>query len=59
MRWAAALSLVCLLMLATVASAPAQRAEDDCCWGASSVMVELVDGLAVESELATTGCIPG
>ena len=59
MRWAAALSLVCLLMLETVASAPAQRAEDDCTWGASSVMVELVDGQAVESEPATTGCIPG
>jgi len=59
MRWAAALFLVCLLMLATVASAPAQRAEEDCTWGASSVTVEVIDGQAVESEPATTGCIPG
>jgi hypothetical protein len=60
MRWAAAIVLVCLLMLATVASAPAQRADEDCSWGASSVMVEVVDGQAVETAPpATSGCIPG
>jgi hypothetical protein len=58
MRWAAALFLVCLLMLATVASAPAQRSDEECTWGASSVMVEVVDGQPLQSEPATTGCIP-
>jgi hypothetical protein len=47
-------------MLATVASAPAQRTDEDCTWGASSVMVEVVDGQPVETAPpATSGCIPG
>jgi hypothetical protein len=61
MRWPAALFLVCFLLIVTVASAtpaPAQRGED-CTWGASSVMAEVVDGEVVQSEPATTGCIPG
>jgi hypothetical protein len=45
-------------MLATVASAPAQRTDDECTWGASSVMVEVVDGQPVQSDTATSGCIP-
>ena len=51
--------LICLLLVLTVAAgaAPAKRA-DECTWGASSVMVEQVDGQLVQSEPAVTGCIP-
>jgi hypothetical protein len=53
------LVFVCLLVVLTVAAsaAPAKRA-DACTWGASSVVVEQVDGEYVQSEPATTGCIP-
>jgi len=53
------LIFVCLLVVLTVAAgaAPAKRA-DACTWGASSVMVEYVDDHLVQSEPATTGCIP-
>jgi hypothetical protein len=49
----------CLLVVLTVAAsaAPAKRA-DACTWGASSVVVEEVNGQPVQSEPATTGCIP-
>jgi hypothetical protein len=47
----------CLLLLVPAAAAPAKRS-DDCTWGASSVMVEDVNGQLVQSEPATTGCIP-
>ncbi len=47
----------CLVLLLTAAAAPARRA-DDCTWGASSVMVEEVNGKLVQSEPATSGCIP-
>jgi len=47
----------CLLLLLTAASAPAKRT-DDCTWGASSVMVENINGQLVQSEPVTTGCIP-
>ena len=49
----------CLLVVLTVAAsaAPAKQA-DACTWGASSVVVEQLDGQLVESEPATTGCIP-
>ncbi len=50
------LCLVAVLTL-TAASAPARRS-DDCTWGASSVMVEEVNGQLVQSEPVTTGCIP-
>jgi hypothetical protein len=52
--------VVCFLLIVTVSSAtpaPAQR-EDACAWGASSTMAEVVDGKLVQSEPATTGCIP-
>lgn len=51
--------VVCLLAVLVLAtgSAPATRSEP-CTWGASSVMVEFVDGTLVQSEPATTGCIP-
>jgi hypothetical protein len=44
------LVLACLLVVLTVAagSAPAKRG-DECTWGASSVVVEQVDGKYVES----------
>jgi hypothetical protein len=49
----------CLLIVLTMAAgaAPAKQA-DACTWGASSVVVEVVDGQLVESEPVTTGCIP-
>jgi hypothetical protein len=48
----------CLLVVLTIAAAaPAKRA-DACTWGASSVVVEEVNGQLVQSEPATTGCIP-
>jgi hypothetical protein len=53
------LVLLCLVLVATVsaAAAPAKKA-DDCTWGASSVIVEEVNGQQVQSEPTTTGCIP-
>jgi hypothetical protein len=55
------LVLACLLLVLTVAAgaapAPAKRA-DACTWGASSVVVEQVNGQYVQSEPETTGCIP-
>ena len=49
----------CLLVVLTVAAsaAPAKRA-DACTWGASSVVVEVVNGQYVQSGPETTGCIP-
>jgi hypothetical protein len=49
----------CLLLVLTMAAsaAPAKQA-DACAWGASSVVVEEVNGELVESEPVTTGCIP-
>jgi hypothetical protein len=53
------LIFACLLIVLTVAAraAPAKQA-DVCNWGASSVVVEAVGGKLVQSEPATTGCIP-
>jgi len=53
------LVLGCVLFILTVAAsaAPAKRA-DACTWGASSVVVEVVNGQYVQSEPVTTGCIP-
>ncbi|MFL5946225.1 MAG: hypothetical protein ACJ74D_08680 [Gaiellaceae bacterium] len=50
----------CFLLLLTAAAAPAQRAAkaDECTWGASSVVVEDVNGTLVQSEPETSGCIP-
>jgi hypothetical protein len=47
----------CLVLLLTAGAAPAKQS-DDCTWGASSVMVEDVNGQLVQSEPVTTGCIP-
>jgi hypothetical protein len=49
----------CLLVVLTLAAgaAPAKQA-DTCTWGASSVVVEEVNGQLVQSEPVTTGCIP-
>jgi hypothetical protein len=49
----------CLLIVLTMAAgaAPAKRA-DACTWGASSVVVEQVNGQYVESDPNITGCIP-
>jgi hypothetical protein len=52
----AAACLVAILVLA-VGSAPAQQGEG-CTWGASSVVAEEVNGEYVQSEPATSGCIP-
>jgi hypothetical protein len=53
------LIFACLLLVLTMAAsaAPAKQA-DACTWGASSVVVEEVNGQLVQSEPATTGCIP-
>jgi hypothetical protein len=53
------LVFACLLVVLTVAAsaAPAKRA-DACTWGASSVVVEVVNGETVQSGPETTGCIP-
>jgi hypothetical protein len=49
----------CLALILTVAaSAAPKKAAGDCTWGASSVVVEQVDGKLVQSDPATTGCIP-
>jgi hypothetical protein len=52
------LVLACLAVVLTVAAAAPAKQADACTWGASSVVVELVDGQPVQSEPATTGCIP-
>lgn len=60
MRRGLALLLACaflVLLVTAAAAAPAQRT-DDCAWGASSVMVEEVNGELVQGEPATSGCIP-
>ena len=59
MRRPLVLVLACVLLVLTVAAgaAPAKRA-DDCTWGASSVIVERVNGTLVQSEPVLTGCIP-
>jgi hypothetical protein len=51
------LACACLVLLVTAASAPARRG-DDCTWGASSVMVQDVNGQLVQSEPVTSGCVP-
>jgi len=51
-----ALACACLLLLVTAASAPAKQG--DCTWGASSVMVQDVNGQLVQTEPVTSGCIP-
>ena len=53
------LLFACVALILTVAaSASPTKRSDDCTWGASSVVVEQVDGKLVQSEPATTGCIP-
>jgi hypothetical protein len=53
------LVLLCLVLVATVsaAAAPAKLA-DECTWGASSVVVEEINGQPVQSEPEISGCIP-
>ena len=59
MRRTLILLLACLAVVAalTAAAAPAKQGEE-CTWGASSVVVEEVNGQLVQSEPATSGCIP-
>jgi hypothetical protein len=53
------LVLACLLFVLTVAASAAPAKQGDACtWGASSVVVEEVNGQVVQSEPVTTGCIP-
>jgi hypothetical protein len=51
------MACLCLVFLVAAAAAPAKRG-DDCTWGASSVVIEDVNGTLVQSEPATSGCIP-
>ena len=46
-----------LAVVLAAGSAPAQRS-DDCTWGASSVVVQEVNGTLVQSDPVTTGCTP-
>lgn len=49
----------CLALVLTVAaSAAPKKTAYDCTWGASSVVVQQVNGQLVQSEPSTTGCIP-
>jgi hypothetical protein len=49
----------CLLVVLTMAaSATPAKQGDACTWGASSVVVDEVNGQLVQSEPETTGCIP-
>jgi hypothetical protein len=49
----------CLLAASLMAVGPASaELKEPCTWGASSVMVEQVNGQYVESEPVTTGCMP-
>jgi hypothetical protein len=53
------LIFACLLFVLTMAASAAPAKQGDACtWGASSVVVEQVDGQSVQSEPVTTGCIP-
>jgi hypothetical protein len=52
------LSACLLLVLTMAASAAPAKLADACAWGASSVVVEEVNGQLVESEPVTTGCLP-
>jgi hypothetical protein len=52
------IACACLVVLLTAGTAPATRS-DDCTWGASSVLVQEVNGKLVQSEPVATGCIPG
>jgi hypothetical protein len=54
---AVVIGCLCLVFVLTASAAPAQRRED-CTWGASSVVVEDVNGKLVQSEPETSGCIP-
>lgn len=47
----------CFVLLLAASSAPAKRV-DDCSWGASSVIAEVVNGQVVQSEPETSGCVP-
>ena len=59
MRRSLLLVLACLALVLTMAAGAApKKRTDDCTWGASSGVVEQVDGKLVQSEPATTGCIP-
>jgi hypothetical protein len=59
MRRLLALAALCLFAVLVMAAsgAPAQEG-DSCTWGASSVVVEEVNGELVQSQPAVTGCVP-
>jgi hypothetical protein len=54
------LVLLCLVLVATVsaAAAPTTNQIEECTWGASSMVVEEVNGQLEQSEPAITGCVP-
>jgi hypothetical protein len=56
-RLAVAFAALLAVPLMAVGSAPAEPKED-CTWGASSVTAVKVNGQYVQSEPATSGCIP-
>lgn len=53
--------LIALVAAVTLSSAQAtsgQHGETTCTWGASSIRAEVVNGEAIVSQPATSGCIP-
>lgn len=59
MKRSLVLLFVCAaLVLTMAASAAPKKSTQECNWGASSVVVEQVNGQLVQSDPATTGCIP-
>jgi hypothetical protein len=57
-RWSLLLFACMALILTVAASAAPKKSNDDCTWGASSVVVESVNGQLVQSGPSTSGCIP-
>ena len=58
MKRSLVLVFACLALILTVAASAAPTKRADCTWGASSVVVEQVNGQLVQSEPSTSGCIP-
>jgi hypothetical protein len=57
-RWLLLLFACLALILTVAAGAAPKKTSDDCTWGASSVVVESVNGQLVQSAPSTSGCIP-
>jgi len=56
--FACALGAAALLAVGGASAGGSRMNDADCTWGASSVIAATVSGQLIESEPATTGCIP-